>query len=46
MLTILTLSVIAVILVLGQHVFAAKPKLQPIKIKTEKEQRIDHRRRY
>jgi len=35
MLTILTLCLVAVILVLGQHVFATKPKMQPIKIKRE-----------
>jgi len=43
MLTILTLSLVAVILVLGRHVFATKPKMQPIKIKSE-ENRTNKRR--
>jgi len=43
MLTILTLTLVAVILVLGQHVFAPKPKMQPIKIKSE-ENRYNRRR--
>lgn len=43
MLTILTLCLVAVILVLGQHLFAVKPKMQPIKIKSEQP---NPRRRY
>lgn len=36
MLTILTLALVAVIVVLGRHLFSPQQKMQPLKIKIEK----------